>query len=413
MGIVNYTPKHVHRHKDVPQVAREDYATITTSNRDCRIKRIEGVTDAAPWVVDYYKQQLDQDDATHHADPSLSGAYQQYCRTAKYTLLMLEPLANNEDGIALMNADLVPNVGDVVIDKGSSPWLFVRVIEVETVKNVTEKPSYKVTLREFGYTSETDVNYLDLQSKLSCENGSDGNGNVVPLSKLEQDKKLSKHYCTIASIYMESFVNTDTELLTYIEGEVSIYDHHLADFVQKTIGNRYMYAHQGFRLLHVHETVPHITIYNELLNIDIGLATEVHSKVNILPKSSILRNIGITGLKLAPVKYLAVAGDVLEDGTGVTLKSLFPDIKIYPTTNAKADIVAVNKDESYVFSDEYYAEADGLSLLEDTVYGYLNGTTPTGVSVLKLYEGYKGWSKIDKFYLTPILLLLTKIVIGE
>lgn len=413
MGIVNYTPKHIHRHKDIPKPAREDYATITSSNRDCKIKRITGITDAAPWVVEYYKQHLDQDDATHHADPSLSGCYQQYCLISKYTLLMLTPLTMDSDGTALMNSDLIPNVGDVVIDKGSSPWLFVRVIEVETVKTVTETPSYKVTLREFGYTDEDDVNYIDLQEKLYCESGTDNNGNIVPKDSLELNKRLSKHYCTVASIYMETFINTDTELLTYIEGKTSIYDHHLADFVQRTIENRYMYHHQGFRLLHVHETEPMMTIYNELLNLDVRIASKVHEKVNILDKTSISKDLTVQGLKLAPVSHLAVAMDVLEDGVGIPLSTLFSEMKDYELTDGKADIAPVNVDESYVFTDGYYAGGDGLTLLEDTVYGYLHGDAPTPTSLFKLYEGYKEWTPLDRFYLTPILLLLTKIVIGE
>ena len=413
MGIANYKPNHRKHHTDVPKPKREDYDTITQNNRECALKKAVDLADTTPWIVEYYAQQLGQDDATSHSDPDLSPVYQQYCRTAGYTLNLLGGLSNGEGEAVVTN--MIPHVGDVIIAKADTPWLFLRVTEVETLEP-KENPNYKIQIKEFGYTSATDEHYMDLQNKLSCKKVVSPTGDVITESALDQQKVLHKYYCTVAKSYMATFVDTDSELLLYKDDQGNIvYDHHLAKMVNKTISYNYMYHKHGYRLVYVHDEVPYNTIISLLLNPNELILGTRHDKVPFLTKGAFSDNFQASSFLHQPVTLFSETADVTQEGEHDnyinTILTVTP--KVYEEVDGMSNIKSVLTDDYYIFSEGFYAtEPTNLSLLEDTILRTIDGCDVHIASIIELYKGYHEWDPIDRFYYTPFLLMLSHYALG-
>ena len=415
MGIANIRPGHRDHHSDGGGVARDDYDTLTSNNQQCKLRDIGGIADTSPWVVDYYGQVLGADDAVHHSDVNLSPVYQQYCKVSGYTLRMSDPLPDAK--AVIVSGGVVPNVGDVVISKNDRPWLFLRVVEVE-VGLPRENPNYVVSIEEFGYTDENDVNYLDLETKSSCRKVEGANGGLTSAEAIEADRRLMKYYCTVADNYFRTFVDSDTDLLMYKAGDVQLYDHHLAKLCQRTVESRFWRYKYGYRLVHVHEEKPFNTVFSVLLDVDIPmLLSRVRSEVSIIGRKSSRSNVSVANFLHTPATHIAETEDVigLDSVVGVELSAVVLDApKVYPDIDGSPDIISVLSDASYVLSEGYYANSDtGLSLLEKMVLQYKQERVVEKEHVERLYMGYADWDDIDRFYLTPILLMFTLIAVGE
>ena len=415
MGIANIRPSHRDHHPDNPGVARDDYDSVSSNNQECKLRDIGGIADTSPWVVDYYGQVLGEDDSVHHSDVGLSPVYQQYCKIVDYTLRMSSPLPDAE---AVVLEGVIPNVGDVVVSRNDRPWLFLRVVEVEAVMP-RENPNYVIKLAEFGYTDETDVNYIDLQNKSSCTLVGKSDGSLVTADKKEVDTRLMKYYCTVADNYFRTFVDSDTDMLMFKWGdEVQLYDHHLSKLCQRTVEAKFWRYKYGFRLVHVHEEKPFNTVLSTLMDIQIPmLLSRVHDKVGIIGRKETKSNIGVANFLHTPATHICETDDViqLEDLNEQSLKDvILDDPKVYPDIDGSPDIISVLSDASYILTEGYYADNDtGLSLLEKMVLQYRLEKTVEPEHVEQLYNGYADWEDVDRFYFTPILLLFTLIAIGD
>jgi hypothetical protein len=66
------------------------------------------------------------------------------------------------------------------------------------------------------------------------------------------------------------------------------------------------------------------------------------------------------------------------------------------------------KDSYYVFTKEFYDQAEGQSLLEVCVSDYLEGKNVPNRVLLEFCKQYKQWGGLEIFYYVPVILLLLK-----
>ena len=70
-------------------------------------------------------------------------------------------------------------------------------------------------------------------------------------------------------------------------------------------------------------------------------------------------------------------------------------------------IKPIFKDDSYVFSLDFYDNTSSQSLLESLTSAYLKDEEVSEINLKKVYTDLKNWSDIERFYYAPVLIFLT------
>ena len=135
---------------------------------------------------------------------------------------------------------------------------------------------------------------------------------------------------------------------------------------------------------------------------NIGMESEtlyIRAVLNIDDEKEGLERIaGIISSKQADVEISqSIVFGVIDDGIGSTFSRLCPDA-----------IKELNKG-NYVFSSAFYnGFFEDMTKLERLVYNYLNDDVLPIEDVLALTDDVRNWNELDRFYYTPVVILLLK-----
>lgn len=422
MAIVNFKPTHRKKHYDRVRTTDDDYVTTTGALSDCTQSSVDGITDTIPMVVDIYRSQMGTDDKLHHADIGLDPVYQNYLVTRGYTLRVTQPLEEENDpdnmttntiGRALLPASMKANVGDVIVIKDGIPWLLCRITEVQATA-WGEDPMYEIVYMVTGVTHENEDSYVDLEDKTNEEQvWNDAIGGPLPVAQQANLDDVFSTRCALTEAYMANFVNKDSELLLFKKDGLSIYDPNLARFVQNTSRTKAYDHNCDYRVINIDQQSHWITIFDKMLRPRLDILNTYKTELKFYTKGNMSGNVTVANALHAPITHMLEANDSLAKAAGETLASILPTTGVTYDATPRV-IFPVHKDDAYVFTTAFYSGVrDDMSLLEVLIDKFVKREPLVSSDLDPIFQDYKNWEDLERFYYTPFLLAICSYVIGD
>ena len=414
-----------------PSIAPDGYKSITLSHRDTPIGSLINLVGGTPWKVDYYSQVLHTDDTARNIDIYSSPSFQKVNLIKHLEIMVTEGLSSSIEASSNISVTtgagtaynaVEPNTGDVFIGEllNLSTYLF-RVTSVRPLSHVT-KSHYHIEYRLEEPITTSDTKYIDLSNKIEntyyfdkalLESGSDY---LVIDYKASSIEDLSKLYSNVNDSYFNRFISKTSNLLTFESDIIKLYDHHLSDFVMKTLDH----TKHDMRMVSINPgNLTPRNIWDLLLNRDTLSINTLETSLTIVKRSSFRTTPMLATVAYTPTTHVIVSSDSSKpdvvgyrfdeifDITNIDITTLFT--RTYKENDTEILIIKpIMIDAFYVLSDGFYNTTNDVTLLESLVRNYINNNPIDAAKLLVLYEDYKNWGLLEQFYYTPILLLLTK-----
>lgn len=449
MAVLNRTPK---PHKPETPTKRPDAATVTEpkyqgatvdtryDDRKSLITHIEG----SSWRVSYFAQVVGQDGELTPLQLEKDAVYQQYTHIEYLELKVTSALSADQrevgksfdvTGTAFVYPPIIPNMGDMFLADIGDGEEGVFTVTASRKMTYMKESVFEIDYRLISRSTEE---YRDDLVKKTVKRvrflkellESGGDPLVVDedyhqmLNAGEQERRLLGQY--LASFYKKEIASLavpDQDYLTHdpflVKALASFLDTDEHPLVRSL--KQYSVELPGFN-------TPR-TFWDALLQLSIADLPLCHERLALVDAKcfgAIPQHEGIAFSRVEDVVY-----PVDQDYKDLLHKDLQPgrldarDIRHQFRTTRLGDlsllgkskpdtlepIHPVTKDDYYVFSEAFYFhDYQNQSQLETLVRRVMEGETVDTTLLSELCEATPRWGRLERFYYTPILIVLLKLV---
>ena len=416
-----------------------EYQTATASSTREPLANLLTNIEGYPWTVTYYKQILGADDSPRPHEISLNETLQQYHKIHNLEVRVQSPLEYEyvkERGSHYFNGSAVivpgtikPDRGDMFIaDVGDGREAIFTLSDVTPLSYLLDK-AYEITYTSVAGT--TDKRMSDLEAKVVKTSYfvkdflHHGQNPILSDRTVSLKKQLDHNGYRLLEMWVQEFVSKRHRHLLVPNQHQPTYDPFMMRFLRRFLDTS---QYPVLRDLNwpSHENLLGLNVLSiwDLLNSPDGLETNAfdHRIVQhcIPVDSKIARGSPfLSGLYYQGVEGViwptdnAVSGFELIWG-GRSDRGQIPPVSDDSAAEAKPDIKAVLADEYYVFSQAFYEhDRVNMSWLEFRLTQVLAQEAVPEQAVLELAQGAFHWPDMERFYFTPILLVLIDKVTGD
>lgn len=418
--------------------------TVMTAYVDTAVRPPESLVlymEGMPWKVDYYSQLVDRHDDIREIDTSQNAALQQYRKLKDLELRVSSELSTSYDaetgrndvtGTAVV-IGMIPNAYDYFVTDAGMKGQGLFMITSSTRKTYNNGSVYEINYVLVGYTDSgtamdrfTALEDRSVQEYYFHKDRIQVSQNPLLTTKEHGDvNTLKTMYRSISQAFFQLFMSHSDRLLI-VPGPDHIYDSRAANFIRATIDGDMENAINAHWV--PHDRDPFLTlasVYSMILTRDPSSLFLCIPKVIKVARAHFKQNSFMTS-----TNCWKVDGYVYPDTQSAM--SIYPRLAGYPdpvtiTTNMETPassvcnltttygdrtislIKPVHKDNYYVFSRDFYEKnGAGLSLLEILTVDYITGAPVNPNHLQLLLSHFQSFNDMEKFYYTPILLVLIK-----
>lgn len=389
----------------------DDYKAVTVDNINQPIDNLIVYIEGSEWTVTYFQQVLGEDSEPSGVQLDLDPVYQQYTRINNFELKVTDPLTQTfvdetssmvVEGGATVYPYVIPNQGDhFIAEIGDSKKGLFQINTVER-RTILRETCHVITYSLIAYVpSELSDNllskvindlYFEKEFLLNQKNP------VIAESAAVSYETLREDFRDVLSFYLGSFYNKSRKTLL-VPDDSLVYDHYLIKGILSvfdTTDNKLIQFIQSFNMDQF-EDITRYTIWDVVTKSDDAL-------VPLLTKEMVNESV-------SRYKCLPVLQGVGFSGVNYFIHPKEEETIIDPLTESPTEIPdhhPVDFDERYIFSNEFYIDGLGKSLLEIEIWKLIRNEAIDRELLHGLCESSYGWSKKDQFYLIPFLLFLIK-----
>lgn len=400
------TPSTNTYHEFVPN---EEVKAGSIFNKDTDINNIVQYVDGSQWEVDYFIQIRDLNDEPLLPDVNVPNTVLKYNRINRLQLVVQDELVQanpNEPigGSAIINSGIVPNYGDVfkVTLLGGREAIFVVNHVEKKVYDIHEVYDITYTLHVFLDTDT--VVYNDLVYKTVKEYVydkdyiADYSSPIILASDYKDKLDLREQPAKILNYYMNVFLNSDLNVFALPTVNSVYVDTLLSDFIFKIINHDEHPDLVNVNRLEYNNPRLKNNIWDVILDRDIDALSYVETDLGFKYTPSAASNPNMRHIGYLGINFLV---DMLYGSTALDV--LVIENPKYDATHVK--LIGTDKN-GYVFSDSFYNNIATDALMEEAVLKYMNGELITDEVLNPLLDSYSKWSRMEQFYLIPLLLIL-------
>lgn len=432
----------------LPKVQPQNYQGVVTGESNFPITSLIAYVQGAPWTVDYYNQLLGQDTNLKDFDPGADHVHQQYTLIKEVEIRVNSPLSESYTsdtgimkvtGSGTLPMSIIPNIGDVFTAQvNGGDYAIFRLTNVER-KSFNKQSTYYIEY-EISTLVSTHPEWFDtIQQRVQRtyhfhkDRLVDGLDALVIPEQHEQIIKTKEFLTKVTQQYFNLFYSQTYSTLILPYQKTTIYDPMLVRFILKICGS--------FEASQIHYTHnlsiqnDHIlsqpTIWDVLLNCDLALFETCNRKVASIPCQTYFRDPTGGSARYQRMDHIVYPFD---PDRSICLERELPhptptalDLK---TTTSHHGITSIGYnqyvmenttipllpdlfvDKYYVLSPNFYEDITPMSLLETMVKRYLHGETLDINKLFVLCERWQKWTRMEQFYLTPVLMLLLRSALG-
>jgi len=451
VGVSGHKP--VDNRQPEPKLPESKPDGYRVSFADSRVNNLRGMMayiDGSPWTVDFYNQILDKHNDLKTFDPSQLAPYQTYSLIHDLEIRVTSPLDSQIDpqtqiatvtGRANIGSYTPVNVEDVFVAEASGTGKAIfrvtsvqrkthnvnSVYEIEYVLlyMVNQYPSYYEVLKQ-----KTTEEFYFVKDRL-MDNGQP----ILKSSDFFDMRQLKVDYDRIAEDYFRMFLNKNHKTLVLPGQEKSIYDNYLVEYIAAIVEvNQSHESRFVRRLFQGQDNVLHQPQFWEMmLKRDMSLLPYLNKKMGLISKNSGSNNSYIGSIRFHSIDYHVYPSDP-NMAPRVELSDVSPQETTQPnlvatsvfknteegdktavdwntyrhTEGDRALIPYVTSDDFYVLSSNFYNQTSTMSVLEILTKDYLLGLSLDMRMLRAVFNSYRQWPVLEKFYYGPILLTLMK-----
>lgn len=432
MAIVNHKPTPPPKKSYKPKT--EQFKTSLINNNEINISSLIQYVEGSNWTVDFFHQNLGNDEVLKGYDPNIPDILQQYTLVKNMLLKVTSPLTNSNDpqGALKLNAEgssiyfnkyLSPHKGDVFIAElldGTSGLFEVTNVEVKThIKDTVYVIDYK--LKYFINSNEDEI-LKDIQQKIievlyyDKERLEDKSSPVLTAKDYFIKKSLKELYKDLINYYCTKMLDTQTQLFLIPGQDNKVFDPIIQNFMFKITDTENFYLLRDVnRVIPDDEYFIQDNIIKALLLKNIKMldyCNRIYKPVSV----KFLGNISVSRtLKYIGIDYVMFPID--KDLKSNILNTYIPDSEILKlagntinnnqqsTDGLFPDITAI---DTYIFTENFYNDNDNLTLIEYLTLEYLKDNTLDENKIKLLADSCFSLDRVQSFYYIPILILLIR-----
>lgn len=420
--------------------------------RESLISYIEG----SPYSVNYYSQIVAAHTELTGHDSGQNKVLQQYTKIIQLELKVTTALVGSPEeetsttlvtGSANVLPPLIPNVGDMFIASIGDGYDGLFEVKEVSRKSMNHDTVYSIDYVVTGRVSEIPNRISDLDSKVVKtlyfykDNLLQEKNPFITSDDFNNTKNLSYLYKEMIRYYFRIFFNNEFCTLT-IPGQVgSVYDKYVIENIMRVISTSDAPEIIKTRILitdqdrYLHQP----TIWNVLFEKNIDMIPFVNPFMGLVSTKLFNGIPTLHGIRFSGIDY--VVYPVVTDNVSLdfpfktpfqldayqpTALNNLPYKSLQEVSSQKGDLSQLLKsntidpntnvpyihnvllDNYYVFSEFFYRDLNGKSVLESLVYDYLKGNALD----IKLLNGvasrYQYWGRLEQYYYIPVVILLIR-----
>lgn len=430
---------------DLPVVTAPEYRGSTVDTRYDNHRSLLTHVEGSSWIVRYYQQYLGLDDEPGSQELFKDAVHQQYKLIDRLELKVTGALSPSQDttnkefevgGEATLYPPVIPNKGDMFLaDVGDGREGVFAIVET-TRLSILKDTCYSIRYTLIDYATEQ--RRVDLNSKVILETHFNkkllqhGVDPIVVSDDYNRYLSLESYREKLVGQYFGEFFNKSISSLGVPGQKLITYDGFVVTAIKSFMESD---DHPLLRKIKVYtldimNVKPPITIWDCLLRVSLDLLPIANEKLGVIDSRYFGGVAQFQGVYFSNVKDIVYPVD--KDLANIDFKQLLKtdygvrDIRHQFEHTSLGSILNLNKptgtgidalrpiksvieDEYYLFSEAFYTNnKTAMSQLEYLTMEVLEGR-PINLKVLSnLCDQTYRWTLLDRFYYTPVLLILIK-----
>lgn len=448
----------VTRNEDAPpikqpaqvRITKPTYKGVTVDTRYHPNNALLTTLEGSKWVVEYYQQIIDDDSGLNGQMVNREAIFQQYRLIKEVEIRVTSPLtpSQNDDtkemqtiGSAHVHPTIVPNVGDMFLaDIGDGREGVFRITTSER-KSIFKDTAHFIEYVLIDYSTEErriDFKRKTVQTLYYLKDFNYyGQNPLIEEEEYNLVRYLEIQLRTITESYFKRFFSKEYSSLMLPSQEYPTYDHFLVKAIKATFNTDEAMEIQYIRTPNVSsdQTMGAISVWNAILYQDPKYLLHAFSRVGIVSTRTFTKEPMMESIYHGGFQYIVYPADnevsvdyelqkrekslmdiSLQSGSSMLgdLDKLIPSKELDGLPYDKAPLIKpITVDDYYIFSSSFYTESkrNFQSRFELMVKDHIS-QKPLNRKLLKVFcESYHAWSSLDRFYYTPILIMMIKSVL--
>lgn len=405
------------------------------------------------YIVDYYRQVINKDNALYSQDIGQIATQQQYILYKQLELRQQGSLSVDQDdkdkvfnvrGTAFIHSSIIPNEGDMfagdIGDGRLGIFNVTRSQRMSIMKDTVYQIEYALTYTDKAQPLQLkDLNSKVIDTFYYVKERMDFNDNPF-LAEAEYNffRYLGSIYENMRAEYFNDFFSKEVAAFILPDQTQTIFDY----FIYKAL--RVLYRDDKFSFVQKHQAINiddddvinrEKDLFTVLLKrskhlFDICEARVGYARLASFHWEGSTNPITYTGI--TSIVYPVIHEDRIDLGLNRNTRlaveepfrastSQLPDrIKNKEVTGFLVDgktidlIKPVSIDTYYVFSQAFYEEdTENLSILEAMTLAYINNKSFNYQALKLMCENYKYWNRLERFYYKPVLMILIQSILKD
>lgn len=431
---------------NVPKVEPAAYKSVVVEDSVTPFESLMGYVSGSAWTVQYYSQLIAEHNDLRDHDPGQLGVYQQYTKIVNLEIRVTSPIDSSQDndsalvkvtGSGTVFGYLIPNVGDLfVASVGDGENGLFRVIQVDR-KNFNRNTVFGIDYELINYLSRDSERFSDLESKVNDtvyfdkSRAIDNASPVLQEEEYVQSRTLKEAYFDIVKYYFSTFFSSAVGTLIVPGQTAVVYDGFLVNFIMKIVQGEDAPQIRHIAQLSMGQDVylQQKTFWDCLLHRDADLLPLVCKTVGLVNCKTFSKNPTLKGLRFTRMEYVVYPTEIDRTLTpNVEPHSTYDEFKTLTDPGSglgglldyvlnqdiqqNIAVPYINKvieQPTYVFSEAFYSDTPGQTVLEVQTMDYLKGKMLDVKKLTALAKQCRRWGRLEQFYYIPILLTLIKV----
>ena len=454
----------------IQQIAKPNYSGITIDTKVEPVENLLSHIEGSSWTVLYFSQVLDTDSEAMGQNQTVSGVHQQYRKIKFLELKVSSELQTSQDpqtkqmthrGAAHVYPFFIPNSGDMFIaDVGDGREGIFEIVNVER-KSVFKRAVHSIEYRMVDYVN--DVRRADLEKKSVQTLVYDrdmlqyGVNALLFEEEYELKKYINRSYKEQLKRYFKAFYSREFSTMA-IPGQMPyVYDPFIVKALLACFEVLDAEEIQHIKALNIEDdlALKATSVWDAIRSRDLVTLSDSFTQWGTVETVQFAREPHLNSIRYsgfgtvlypmdptvtvdyirfdnprAPLVYdLQEAPQQMRGGVLDLLPTPLKRLSDAFTTNVVANGFVATADDlpslpplihramstgTYIFSNSFYqGDKTMMSQLERQVYTYLEGEKVSPKYIKLLIQDIPNWTAMDRFYFTPVLLMLMQSVIRD
>ena len=424
------------------------YKGVTVDTKYQPVNSLLTTLEGSNWVVNYYRQVLDDDNFVSGQMPDTQPVYQQYWLIKEFELKVTNPLTYSQDdetkeseltGSGHVHPVLIPNVGDMFLASiGDGREGIFKVTSSET-KSIFKDTAHYIEYKLIDYS--TVERREDLNSKTIKVTHYLKDFNYYGQNPIVEDEEyylirdLKVRLRSLVQTYFDKFFTNEYQSLMLPGQQYPIYDHFHTSSVKILFNTDENPKVQFLRLMAVSDdqTMKAISLWDAVIHKDKRFLYHVFKTYGLVSTATFTREPMMESIHHSGFEYVIYPKDneISVDYELQKKKKETTGDPLIPTPFVVDDLLGelesdmtsglpygnnpllypVTIDDYYILSENFYNKTENQSKFELAVRDHIENK-PVNRKLLKVFcETYHLWGSLERFYYTPILIMMIKSVL--